>query len=230
MKPNQDKIYYITSETFKSAQNSPSLEVFRKNNIEVILLYERIDEWLVTHLTEFEGKKLQSVSKGVLDLKDLNTENKIEETEEQKKIKEDFLKEVMSILKDKVKNVRYTERLNNYPSCIVYDENDMSPQMEKIMKATGQNVSLSKPILELNPKHLFIETIRKEQSNKKKVLLSNLLLEQAIIAEGGSLENPSEFIFNLNSFLSGLMKNQLVEDKEHSKKIKIVLTSKTKAF
>jgi molecular chaperone HtpG len=124
----------------------------------------------------------------------------------------------MSILKDKVKNVRYTERLNNYPSCIVYDENDMSPQMEKIMKATGQNVSLSKPILELNPKHLFIETIRKEQSNKKKVLLSNLLLEQAIIAEGGSLENPSEFIFNLNSFLSGLMENQLVEDKEHSKK------------
>lgn len=214
MKPKQDKIYYITSETFKAAQNSPNLEVFRKNNIEVILLYERIDEWLVTHLTEFEGKKLQSVSKGVLDLKDLNIENKTQETEEQLKIKEDFLKEINSILKDKVKAIRYTERLNSYPSCIVYDENDMSPQMEKIMKATGQNVNLSKPILELNPNHLFIDIIRKEKSTKQKVLLSNLLLEQAIIAEGGNLENPSEFIFNLNSFLSGIMKNKLVGKKE----------------
>ena len=109
------------------------------------------------------------------------------------------------ILKDKVKKIRYTSRLNNYPSCIVYDENDMSPQMEKIMRATGQKISLSKPILELNPGHLFIDILKKEKSTEKKVLLSNLLLEQAILAEGGQLDNPSEFIFKLNSFLSGLL-------------------------
>jgi molecular chaperone HtpG len=204
MKPKQDKIYYITSETFKSAQNSPNLEIFKKHNIEVILLYDRIDEWLVTHLTEFEGKKLQSVSKGILDLKELNIESKKTENNEKEK-HDNILDDINNILKDKVKTVRFTNRLNTYASCIVYDENDMSPQMEQIMKATGQQVSLSKPILELNPNHLLIDILKKENSTQKKVILSNLLLEQAILAEGGNLENPSEFVSNLNAFLFSLM-------------------------
>jgi molecular chaperone HtpG len=208
MGKKQNKIYYITSETFNSAQNSPNLEVFRKNNIEVILLYERIDEWLVTHLTEFEGKKLQSVSKGILDLQELDIKDQKETNKKENKEDKDILIDISDMLKDKVKKVRYTSRLSNYPSCIVYDENDMSPQMEKIMRATGQKISLSKPILELNPNHLFIDILKKEKSTDKKILLSNLLLEQAILAEGGQLDNPSEFIFKLNSFLSGLLSNK----------------------
>jgi molecular chaperone HtpG len=202
MKPKQTKIYFITSETFKSAQNSPNLEIFRKHNIEVVLLYERIDEWLVTHLTEFEGKKLQSVSKGMLDLKELDIDDKNEKKQEHIEEKESLLTDIKNILKDKVKTIRYTNRLSNYPSCIVYDENDMSPQMEKIMRATGQQIKSAKPILEINPDHLLFNIMKKEKSIDKKTVLSNLMLEQAILAEGGNLENPSEFIFNLNKFFS----------------------------
>merc|ERR1711976_492750 len=204
MKPKQNKIYYITSENFQSAQNSPNLEIFKKNNIEVILLYERIDEWLVTHLTEFEGKKLQSVSKGTLDLNELNIENNKIETEKEKISNDNIIKDIQNILKDKVKKVRFTDKLNKYPSCIVYDENDMSPQMEKIMQATGQQINLSKPILEINSNHLFTKMIKEEKSTDKKTILSNLLLEQAILAEGRNLENPSYFISNLNNFLYSL--------------------------
>merc|ERR1712157_233377 len=122
MKEKQNKIYYITSENFNSAKNSPNLEIFSKNNIEVILLYDKIDEWLVTHLTEFEGKKLQSVSKGILDLKELDIKEETVESKQSNNINEND-----NILKDKIKIARFTNRLNNYPSCIVYDENDMSP-------------------------------------------------------------------------------------------------------
>ena len=209
MKPEQDKIYYISSENFNAAKNSPHLEIFKKNNIEVILLYERIDEWLVTHLSDFEGKKLQSISKSALDIKNLiskkNKEENKEENEEQKKINQSILKDINEILKDKVKQVRFTNRLTSYPSCIVYDENDMSPQMEKIMKATGQHVSTSKPILELNSEHLFVKKLISEKSTEEKSLLSNLLLEQAILSEGGNLENPSKFIFNINKFFAKLI-------------------------
>merc|ERR1712170_298760 len=131
MKPKQNKIYYITSENFNSAQNSPNLEIFKKHNIEVILLYERIDEWLVTHLNDFEGKKLQSISKGTLDLKELDITDTKEKTKKEKEDNDNILKNISDILKDKVKKVRFTNKLNNYPSCIVYDENDMSPQMER---------------------------------------------------------------------------------------------------
>jgi len=201
MKTKQKKIYYITSENFQSAQNSPNLEIFKKNNVEVILLYERIDEWLVTHLTEFDGKQLQSVSKGSLDLDELDIKDNKVGSEKEKIDNGNIIKDIQNILKNRVKKVRFTNKLNKYPSCIVYDENDMSPQMEKIMQATGQQINLSKPILEINSDHLFTSMIREEKSTTKKTILSNLLLEQAILAEGRNLENPSEFISNLNSFL-----------------------------
>merc|ERR1712070_882619 len=142
MKETQKYIYYISSETFNSAKNSPNLEIFKKNEIEVLLLHERIDEWLITHLTEFEGKKLKSVAKGLLDLNDLNVKDENAKKDESEEAKyESILDYIKNELKDRVKEVRFTGKLINYPSCIVSDENDMSPQMEKIMKATGQHVN-----------------------------------------------------------------------------------------
>jgi len=207
MKESQKYIYYISSETFNSAKNSPNLEIYKKNEIEVLLLHERIDEWLITHLTEFDGKKLKSVAKGLLDLNDLNIKNEKNKKDESEEIEcKNILGYIKNILKDRVKEVRFTSKLINYPSCVVSDENDMSPQMEKIMKATGQHVNASKPILEINRNHFLVDMLKNEKREEKKSLLSNFLLEQAIIAEGGQLDNPSDFIFKLNMFLSDILK------------------------
>lgn len=198
MKPDQKKIYYITADTFTAAQHSPHLELFRKKGIEVLLLSDRIDEWLVGHLTEYKGKSLQSVAKGSLDAEGLVDE---ETKQEQKKAEADFsslIADIKKALGDKVKDVRITQRLTESPACIVSDENALSGHMERILKAAGQQLPASKPILELNPNHSLIIRLKDIQDDTRLAEWSNVLLEQSILSEGGQLEDPAGFVGRLN--------------------------------
>lgn len=199
MPADQSKIYYITAPTFNAAKNSPHLEIFKNKGIEVLLLTERIDEWLVTHLTTFKDKSLQSVAKG--DLGELVEENN---KEDNKQIENDFtevLTKAKEILKEKIKEVRLSRRLTDSPACIVADEQGFSTQMEKIMRAAGQIVPTHKPILELNANHLMIKQLRKEENPAKFEDWVHVLLDQAILAEGGQLEDPMNFVQRFNRLL-----------------------------
>lgn len=208
MKEGQDKIYYIAADTFNAAKHSPHLEIFRERGIEVLLLHDRIDEWLMSHLPEYEKKHFQSVAIGSLE--DLAFA-KNEETEEQRsKEKTDFeheketfkdiLTQIKEVLKDKVKDVRLTARLTSSPSCIVADEGQMSSQMQRLMRSAGQLIS-SKPILELNPHHLLVQRLSMEKDEHNFSDLSQILLDQAILAEGGQLDDPATFVRKFNELL-----------------------------
>lgn len=203
MKEKQSHIYYITADSFLAAKNSPQLEIFRSKGIEVLLLSERIDEWLVTHLTEYQGKQLRSVAKGRLDLDEIeNNEEVKKEQEKAEKTFSDLLKEVKSALGDRVKEVRVTHRLTHSPACVVLEESDMNPQMQRILQAAGQTVPQAKPILELNPEHPLLIRLNTLLNDKEKVQeWSSLLLGQAILAEGGHLDNPAEFVQQMNKLL-----------------------------
>lgn len=206
MKPGQDKIYYITADTFAAAKSSPHLEIFRKKGIEVLLLSERVDEWLVSHLHEYEGKSLQSVAKGALDLGDLDDK---EDKEEQKKVEDEFegiLKQVKEVLADKVKEVRITHRLTESPACLVADEHEMNMHMQRILKAAGQNIPTTKPIFELNPIHPLVQRLKHEQDDNRFSEWTNILFDQATLAEGAQLEDPAQFVKRLNSLLLDLSK------------------------
>lgn len=201
MQPEQDKIYYITAENFASANNSPHLEIFRQKNIEVLLLHDRIDEWLVAHLTEFEGKTLQSIAKDA----DITGITGLENKEEQKKNEDEFkslLGQMKEILGDKVKEVRISLRLTISPACIVNEQNALSNQMRSILQATGQSIPMSKPILELNPQHRLVQRLKEEQDDTRLAEWTNLFLEQSILAEGGHLEDPAAFVKRLNHLLA----------------------------
>jgi molecular chaperone HtpG len=201
MKAKQDKIYYITAENYAAASHSPNLEIFREKEIEVLLLHDRIDEWLIAHLTEFDGKSLQSVAKdsditGIADEKS---------KEVQKQNEDEFgplLKQIKEILKDKVTEVRVSQRLTSSPACIVNEQNALSSQMQRILQATGQAVPNSKPILELNTQHALIQRLKDEQDDARLVEWSNLFLEQSILAEGGQLGDPAGFVKRLNELLT----------------------------
>ena len=202
MLEGQDKIYYVVAESKQAAMNSPHLELFNKRGIEVMVLYERIDEWLLSRLTEFEGKKLVSISRGDVDLGDLGvTEAEKEAHKEAEKSYEDILKRVEKSLDGRVKSVRITERLTDSPSCVVADDDDMSANLKRMLKEAGQAVPESKPILELNPHHALVERLKEETSDDKFANLAEILLGQAILAEGGTLENPSAFVKQLNGLL-----------------------------
>lgn len=199
MKEGQEKIYYVTAETFHAAKSSPHLEIFRKKGIEVLLLSDRVDEWVTAHLGEFEGKKLESVAKGGLDLGEL----KDEETDVQA-MEPDFkplLDAFKLALGDEVKDVRLSARLTDSPACVVADANDMGLQMQRIFAAAGQTMPGSKPILELNPKHPVIERLKSDTENPKTQDWAHLLLGQAILAEGGQLQDPSQFVKCMNGLL-----------------------------
>lgn len=201
MKPDQKKIYYIAADTFTAAQHSPHLEIFRKKGIEVLLLSDRIDEWLVAHLTEFDGKPLHSVAKGDLDISDLADE---ETKKEQEQIEVDFksvIEHVKKVLDSKVKDVRITHRLTQSPACVVSEENAMSAHLQRLLKAAGQAMPESKPILELNPEHRLVKRLRDEQDDDRFSELSHLLFEQSVLAEGGQLEDPAGFVRRLNKLL-----------------------------
>ncbi len=204
MKPNQKKIYYITAENVAAAKSSPHLEIFHKNNIEVLLLTDRIDEWVVTHLPEFDGKPLQSVAKGDLQLDELVAEDAEAKKAEEKKDEaqqqefEGLIKKIKTILADKVKEVRLSHRLTSSPVCLVRDDSALGPQMERLLKAAGQPITEVKPILELNPEHVII---RKLDAEKNEAILTEkayILFEQALLAEGSPLPDPAAFVQRIN--------------------------------
>lgn len=201
MPEGQDKIYYITADGYAAAKNSPHLEIFRKKNIEVLLMYDRVDEWLVSHLTEFEGKTLQSVAKGALDLDKLDSE---EEKAEQKKAEDDYkelIEKVKKTLSEKVDEVRISKRLTDSPACLVVDEHAMSGHLERLLKEAGQSIPGSKPHMELNPDHALVKRLKAEANDARFDDWTNLLFDQAMLAEGGQLEDPAGFVKRLNDVL-----------------------------
>ncbi|MEK6736288.1 MAG: molecular chaperone HtpG [Pseudomonadota bacterium] len=199
MKEGQDKIYYVTSDNLKAAKNSPHLEVFRKKGIEVLLLSDRVDEWLVTNLTEFEGKALQSVAKGGLDLGNLEDEAEKEEREKETSDYQELTEKMKVSLSEQVKDVRVTFRLTESPACLVADTHDMGGNLERLLKSAGQKVHHAKPILEINPHHPMVQRLKTE--TEKFDDWSHLLFDQALLAEGGQLEDPATFVKRLNELL-----------------------------
>ena len=201
MKEGQDKIYYISAESFAAAKNSPHLEIFRKKGLEVLLMTDRVDEWLMSHLNEFEGKHFQSVAKGALDLDKIASE---EEKQEQKQAEDqykDLLAKVKEVLGDQVKEVRVSTRLTDSPACLVVDEYALSAHLERMLRDAGQNVPASKPYLELNPQHPLVGRLQGEADAGRFDDLAHLLFEQALLAEGGQLEDPASFVKRLNALL-----------------------------
>lgn len=199
MKEGQNKIYYVTADSLKAAKNSPHLEVFRKKGIEVLLLSDRIDEWLVNSLTEFEGKQLQSVAKGGLDLGDLEDESEKEQREKEASAYQELIEKMKSVLEEQVKDVRVTFRLTESPACLVADTYDMGGNLERLLKSAGQKISHTKPILEINPYHPMVMKLKTEMDNFED--WSQILFDQALLAEGGQLEDPAAFVKKLNELL-----------------------------
>ena len=201
MKPGQDKIYYVTADSFSTAKNSPHLEVFRKKGIEVLLLTEPVDEWWLGSLDEIEGKKLRSVTKGDLDLGALADE---EEKKGQEKVADELkplLEKIKAALGDRVKEVRATYRLTESPACLVVDENELSGNLERLLKAAGQKVGKTAPILEINPDHPLIDKIKAESDDAHFSEWVQVLFDQALLAEGGQLEDPAGFVKRLNGLI-----------------------------
>ncbi|WP_252180010.1 molecular chaperone HtpG [Endozoicomonas sp. 4G] len=201
MKDGQDKIYYITAETHNAAANSPHLEVFRKKGIEVLLLSDRVDEWLMSHLNEFDGKQFADIARGDLDLGQLDDEDDKKALEESAKEKEDLLKRVKDALGDQVEEVRVTHRLTDSPACLVVGENDMGAQMRKIMEAAGQAMPEAKPIFEINPEHPLITRLDQEADEDRFVDLCRVVFDQANLAAGGQLDDPASYVQRLNKLL-----------------------------
>ncbi|MDH3630860.1 MAG: molecular chaperone HtpG [Gammaproteobacteria bacterium] len=199
MQEGQDKIYYIAADSHAAAKNSPHLEIFRKKGIEVLLLSDRVDEWLTAHLMEYEDKKLQSVAKGELDLDGDETSEK--ELEKKAKSAEKLLKRMKDALKEQASDVRVTNRLTDSPACIVLNEQDMAMHMQRILKEAGHELPSTLPILEINPDHPIVKKLDTEKSKKKFADWSSILFDQALLAEGGQLDDPAGFVAKLNKML-----------------------------
>jgi molecular chaperone HtpG len=206
MKEGQDKIYYVVSDNFAAAKSSPQLENFRKKGIEVLLMSDRVDEWMMSHLTEFDSKQLTSITRGDLDLGDLDDEESKKEQENSEKEVEGLAERIKTVLGDKVKEVRFTHRLTDSPACVVADENDMSSQMAKLMEAVGQGAPEAMPVFELNPEHQLVKHLNDEQDEDKFAQWSEVLLDQALLAERGSLKDPAGFVSRLNKLMLDLSK------------------------
>jgi molecular chaperone HtpG len=201
MKPEQEAIYFITADSYAAAKNSPHLEIFKKKKIEVLLLGDRVDEWLVANLNEFNGKKLQSIAKGDLDLGKLEEEK---EKEEKKKVEADaktLVEKIKSSLGDRVKEVKVTHRLTDSPSCLVVGEHDISGNLERILKAAGQQTPENKPTLEINPKHALIQKLDGFKESSDFDEYASVIFDQAILAEGGQLEDPVSYVKRINQLL-----------------------------
>ena len=199
MKPEQEKIYYITADGLKAAQSSPHLEIFRKKGIEVLLLCDRIDEWLVANLNEYTGKSLQSIAKGNLDLGKLEDEEEKKEHEKEAGDFQELTNKMKEVLGEQVKDVRITYRLTESPACLVADTHDVSGNLGRLLKSAGQKVPDSKPFLEINPHHPMIQRLKYEEA--KFADWSHILFDQALLAEGGQLEDPAGFVKRLNDLL-----------------------------
>jgi molecular chaperone HtpG len=202
MKEGQDKIYYVTAESYQAARNSPHLEIFRKKGIEVLLLTDRVDEWMLSFLHDFDGKELVSVAKGDLDLGKLEDETEKKQHEETEAQYKDLVEKMKSALADKAKDVRITFRLTDSPACLVADENELSGNLLRMLKAAGQNAPESKPILEINPDHALVQRLKTEEGKFDD--WSHILFDQALLAEGGNLSDPAGFVKRLNDMLLGV--------------------------
>ena len=204
MKDGQDSIFYITADSFSAAQHSPHLEIFRKKNVEVLLLHDRVDEWLVAHLNEFNGKTLQSVTKGDLNLGELASENVTAEVEAKKKTADDFkplLERIQQALGDKAKEVRLTDRLTESPACLVTEQDGMSANLERVLRAAGQAVPDVPLVLEINAEHPIVVRLKDETDDSRFADWSHILFDQAMLAEGGQLTDPAAFVTRLNALM-----------------------------
>ena len=206
MQEGQQSIYYVIADSYTTAKSSPHLEIFKKKGIEVLLLSEPIDEWVTTHLSEFDGKKLQSVNKGELDLGDIQDEKEKKKSEKKSKAHNDLVKHIKEVLDEKVKEVRVTSRLTTSPACLVSDDNDMGRHLEQILKASGQSIPGAKPILEINPDHPIIQKIIAEKDDDLFSDWSHILFDQALLSEGGQLSDPGNFVNKLNSMIVSMTK------------------------
>ncbi|MHB1375259.1 MAG: molecular chaperone HtpG [Thauera sp.] len=205
MKEGQDKIYFVTAETFNAAKNSPHLEVFRKKGIEVLLLTDRVDEWVTGNLTEFDGKALVSVAKGGLDLGALEDEAEKQEVEKAADEYKELLDKMKASLGERVKDVKVTLRLTDSPACLVADEHDLGMNLARILKAAGQNAPVSKPILEINPSHPAV--LRLKYEDKHFDDWAAVLFDQALLAEGGALDDPATFVKRINQLMMAMSGN-----------------------
>ncbi len=206
MKEGQEEIYFLVADSYEAAKHSPHLEVFRKKGLEVLLLSDRIDEWLMQHLTEFDGKKLRSVAKGGLDLSKLDDEETKQAQQQSEEAFASVVERFKVALGEQVKDVKVSHRLTDSPACVVTDEHDMSTQMIKLMESVGQKVPDVKPIFELNPEHQLVKHIADEQDESRFKQWAEVLFEQALLAERGSLKNPASFVTRLNHLLLSLAK------------------------
>ena len=202
MKEGQDKIYYVTADNYNAAKNSPHLEIFRKKGVEVLLLTDRVDEWMLSFLNDFDGKELVSVAKGGLDLGKLEDEAEKKEHEETETQYKDLVEKMKGALADKAKDVRVTFRLTDSPACLVADEHELSANLVRMLKAAGQNAPETKPILEINPNHPLVTRLKYEDAASPRFAdWSHILFDQAMLAEGGSLADPAAFVKRLNEML-----------------------------
>ena len=201
MKTEQEVIYYITADSFLAAKNSPHLEIFNKKKIEVLLLGDRVDEWLMSNLPEFSGKKFQSIAKGDLDLGKLEDESEKEAKKDIEEKSKTLVEKITKSLGDKIKEVKVTHRLTDSPACLVVGENDISGNLERILKAAGQNTPDIKPVLEINPEHALIKKLSAEKDQKAFDEYTSVVFDQALISEGGQLEDPVGFVKRINELL-----------------------------
>ena len=200
MPEKQKDIYYISADNYNAAKSSPHLEVFSKNEIEVVLLTDPVDEWFVNHLREYEGKALKSIAKGDLDIDHLKTTQSKEENQKKEEDMKPLIEKLKAVLKDQVKEVRISDRLVDSPSCLVADEHDLGGNMERILQSIGQEAPIAKPILEINPEHQIVKQIDVEAELAEE--WANLLFDQAVLAEGAPLKNPGEFVKRVNLLLT----------------------------
>lgn len=201
MKDGQKAIYYVCADNFATAKSSPYLEVFRKKGIEVLLLTDQVDEWFVGHMNEFDGKPFQDVAKGALDLGEAESEEDKAEREKVEKESGALVERVQSVLDSRVESVRATTRLVDSPACLVVSEQDMGPQMRRILEQAGQAVPEAKPIFEINPSHPLVQRLDQEQDEDRFADLTNILMDQANLAAGNQLTDPADYVRRLNTLL-----------------------------
>lgn len=207
MQPGQDKIYYVTADGFAAAKNSPHLEIFSKKDIEVLLMHDRVDEWTMSHLHEYEGKQFVSVAKGDLDLSGVGSEEEKEKQKETEENAQPLVERVKTALGDKVEDVRVSQRLTTSPACLVLGEHEMALHLQQLMRQAGQAVPESKPVLEINPEHPLLEKFDQEPDDEKFSEWAQLLFDQAVLAEGGQLDDAAGFVRRMNTIFVELSQN-----------------------